>query len=61
MASAALLASAEACCRTIIDLYAKPNMTIDEIRASLDHHRIDPIKEFSTACRAELLEIGNDV
>jgi hypothetical protein len=52
-----VLASAEACCRQIVDLYAKPNMTIDQIRAAFDHGQMDPIKEFSTVCRAELLEI----
>jgi hypothetical protein len=56
-----VLASAEACCRQIVDLYAKPNMTIDQIRAAFEHGRIDPIKEFSTVCRAELLEIAQDV
>jgi hypothetical protein len=53
-----VLASAEACCRQIVDMYAKPNMTIDQIRAAFDHGQIDPIKEFSTACRRELREIA---
>jgi hypothetical protein len=56
-----VLASAEACCRQIVDLYAKPTMTIDQIRAALENGQIDPIKEFSTACRTELLEIGQEV
>jgi hypothetical protein len=56
-----VLASAEACCRQIVDLYAKPNMTIDQIRAAFEHGRIDPIKEFSTVCRTELLEIAQEV
>jgi hypothetical protein len=55
-----VLASAEACCRQIIDFYAKPNMTIDQIREAFDHSQIDPIKEFSTVCRTELLEISQD-
>ena len=53
-----VLASAEACCRQIVDLYARPNMTIDQIRAAFDDGQIDPIKEFSTACRTELLGIA---
>jgi hypothetical protein len=56
-----VLASADACCRQIVDLYAKPNMTIDQIRAAFVHDRIDPIKEFSTVCRTELLEIAQEV
>jgi hypothetical protein len=57
MATGPVLAEAEACCGQIVDPYAKPNMTIEQIRAALDHGQIDPIKEFSTICRAELLEI----
>jgi hypothetical protein len=54
VAAPPVLAAAEACCRQIADLYAKPNMTIDQIRTAFDDGQIDPIKEFSTACRAEL-------
>jgi hypothetical protein len=61
VATDSVLASAESCCRGIVDLYAKPNMTIDQIRAALDHGQIDPIKEFSTVCRTELFEIARVV
>jgi hypothetical protein len=60
VAADAVLASAEACCRQIVDLYAKPNMTIDQIRAAFEHGQMDPIKAFSTACRTELLAIVAD-
>ena len=49
----------EACCRRIIALYGRPNLTTDQIRAVAESHElddIDPLKEFSTACRKELLE-----
>jgi hypothetical protein len=52
-----VLAAAEACCRRIIDLFLGPNMTVEQIRTALDLEQLDPIKEFSTAGRAELLEI----
>jgi hypothetical protein len=52
-----VLAAADECCRQVIDLYANPNMTIDQILTAFDHGQIDPIKEFSRACRAECLEI----
>jgi hypothetical protein len=55
-----VLASAEACCRQIVDLYARPNMTVDQIRAALENGDIDPIKEFSSVCRTELVEIGQE-
>ena len=48
----------EACCRRIIELYGRPNLTTDQIRAVAETHDlddIDPLKEFSTACRNELL------
>jgi hypothetical protein len=56
-----VLASAEMCCRQIVDMYVKPNMTIEQIRAAFDQGQIDPIKEFSTACRRELREIAQGV
>ena len=48
----------EACCRRIVELYGRPNLTADQIRAVVEAHdldEIDPLKEFSTACRNELL------
>jgi hypothetical protein len=55
-----VLASAEACCRQIVNLYARPNMTMEQIRAAFDHGQIDPIKGFSTVCRTELQGIAQD-
>jgi hypothetical protein len=52
-----VLVAAEACCRQIVDLYSEPNMTIEQIRVAFERDRVDPIKDFSTACRTELLEI----
>ena len=48
----------EACCRRIVELYGRPNLTTDQIRVAVEAHdldEIDPLKEFSTACRNELL------
>jgi hypothetical protein len=48
----------EACCRRIMELYGRPNLTTDQIRAAAEGHDLDgmdPLKEFSTACRKELL------
>jgi hypothetical protein len=53
-----VLAAAEACIRQIIDLYAKPNMTVEQIRLAFERDRLDPIKDFSVICRKELLEIA---
>ena len=53
-----VLAAAEACIREIVDLYAKPNMTVEQIRLAFERDRLDPIKDFSVVCRKELLEIA---
>ena len=53
-----VLRQGEACCRRIIELYGRPNLTTEQIRAAAEGHDldgIDPLKEFSTACRNELL------
>ena len=53
-----VLAAAEACIHQIIDLYAKPNLTVEQIRLAFERDRLDPIRDFSAACRKELLEIA---
>ena len=53
-----VLAAAEACIRQIMDLYARPNMTVEQIRLAFERDRMDPIKDFSVACRKELHEIA---
>jgi hypothetical protein len=52
-----VLAAAEACSRQIIDLYVKPNMNVEQIRRAFECDGLDPIKDFSIACRKELLQI----
>jgi hypothetical protein len=52
-----VLDAAEACCRQLVDLYTKPNMTVEQIRLAFERDRLDPIRDFSIACRKELLEI----
>jgi len=51
------LAAAEACCRQIGDLYASPNMTVEQIRVAFERNRLDPIRDFSVVGRKELLKI----
>ena len=58
MATDPVLTAAEACIQQIIDIYAKPNMTVEQIRLAIEHDRLDPIKDFSIACRKELLKIA---
>ena len=58
LATDRVLAAAEDCLHRIVDLYSKPNMTIDQIRVAFERGQLDPIKDFSTACRKELVEIA---
>jgi hypothetical protein len=53
-----VLAAADACVHQIIELYAKPNMTVEQIRLAFERGRLDPIRDFSVACRRELIEIA---
>ncbi len=48
----------EACCRRIVELYGQPNLTTEQLRLAVEANRVeelDPLKVFSSACRAELL------
>ena len=53
-----VLAAAEVCTHQLVELYAKPSMTIEEIRAAFERDRLDPIREFSVICRKELLDLA---
>jgi hypothetical protein len=58
VATDAVLAAAEVCIHQIIDLYVKPNMTVEQMRQAFERDGLDPIKDFSVACRKELLEVA---
>jgi hypothetical protein len=48
----------EACCRRIIELYGQPNLTTDQLRtliAGAEVDGLDPLRDFSSACRREFL------
>ena len=49
-----VLKEAEDCIRQIVQLYRRPNMTADQFHEALQANELDPLKEFSTACRKEL-------
>src|SRR5271165_519674 len=46
IAADSVLASAEACVQEIVELYAKPNLTIEQIRTAIEREHIDPVKDF---------------
>ena len=57
IASEEVLGQAEACCERIVELYAAPNKTVEQIAASFHPNKLDPIRQFSSVCRSELSTI----
>jgi len=55
-----VLTKAEVCCRRILEVYRQPNLTSDQIRAAFEADKLDPLKEFSAACRTELLAMSSN-
>ena len=50
-----VIESADRVMQTIIETYFKPNITLHELSETLkDRSAIDPLREFSEACRGEL-------
>ena len=54
VSSDAVLTAAEQCFDRIVDLYAKPNRTIDQLVTTLHSGEFEFLKRFSDACRVEL-------
>jgi len=56
--SARVVESADAVARIIMDAYLSPNMTLQEVRNRWVERHIDPLRDFSEACREELRIFG---
>jgi hypothetical protein len=56
-----VLGQAVECCHRIVERYRRPNLTEDQVRATFDANEFDPLKEFSAACRKELLAMAATV
>ncbi len=54
-----VLERAEDCCRKITGLYFRSNMTPEQIIAAFETEKIDLLKDFSAACRKELLNTSS--
>ena len=50
--------AADTVCRIIVDTYLAPNMTLEEMRANWIDRHVDPLRDFSEACRQELQTFG---
>ena len=47
--------------RMIVDTYVSPNKTLPELRAMVNSGALDPLREFSEACREELRALTHAV
>jgi hypothetical protein len=54
-----VLSTTEEVCHRIVELYRGPNMSPDQILAEFEADELDPLKEFSAACRTELLALSS--
>ena len=58
MSTEPVVESADTVCRIIIETYLAPNMTLEEMRTNWIDKHIDPLRDFSEACRRELQTFG---
>jgi hypothetical protein len=54
ISSPKVVESADQTARAIIDTYLAPNVTFPELRDMMEQGRLDPLRVFAEACRAEL-------
>lgn len=58
IASERVVESADTVCRIVVDAYLAPNMTMEEMRSNWIDRHVDPLRDFSEACRQELQIFG---
>ena len=58
VSSPRIVDSADKVCRVIIETYLAPNKSFRDIPTFLDDGAMDPLREFSNACREELRSRG---
>jgi hypothetical protein len=58
ISSPQVVAAAEAVTQVIVDSYLAPNITMEEMRANWIDGNVDPLRDFSEACRQELQTFG---
>jgi hypothetical protein len=59
VSSSAVVVSAEAVMRMILDTYFTPNRTFPQLREMMNSHAVDPLRSFSEGCRAELQALND--
>jgi hypothetical protein len=58
ISSPQVVEAADSVCRIIVDAYLAPNITMEEMRDNWIDRHVDPLRDFSEACRQELQIFG---
>ena len=58
VSSPQVVEAADTVCRIIVDAYQAPNITMEEMRENWIDKHVDPLRDFSEACRKELQTFG---
>ncbi len=58
ISSPQVVEAADTVARIIVDAYLAPNITMEEMRANWIDRHVDPLRDFSEACRQELQTFG---
>jgi hypothetical protein len=58
VSSPQVVEAADTVCRIIVDAYLAPNITMEEMRDNWIGKHVDPLRDFSEACRQELQRFG---
>jgi hypothetical protein len=58
VASPAVLASADAALKFVMDLFLGPPRTAENVREMMDDRSVDPIGDFARVCREEMRTLG---
>ena len=58
VSSPQVVEAADTVCRIIVDAYLAPNMSMADMRANWIDRHVDPLRDFSEACRQELQIFG---
>jgi hypothetical protein len=59
LSSPKVIEIADGVARVIIETYLAPNKTFQDVTEILDNDKMNPLREFSNACREELRERGS--
>ena len=59
ISSTGIVERADKIVRTILETYYLPNKTLPELRAMVESGLLDPLRDFSEACRKELSALAN--